>query len=78
MTDIIAFFVGFALGVAAVNVLQRPADTPVYVPCAVPVYAVQGSTAEELERRAALRMELMERCGYLMQEFKRNYEGENQ
>lgn len=60
--------VAFALGAIVGAGLSR---APEFIPCAVPVWAVQATTLEELEDRAALKMAAMRRCGELIEE-KRN------
>lgn len=37
-------------------------DETIYVPCAVPVYATNGMTLEEMDAQAALRMDAMRHC----------------
>jgi hypothetical protein len=64
-----AMFLGFVLGVLLARTPKPPA--PIYVPCAVPVYARQAVTLEELEQQAAMRRLAMERCGQKMTEARR-------
>ena len=58
----------FLLGLCVGLVLARTpkAPEPVYIPCAVPVYAVQATTLEELEQRALMKRRAMESCGRQM------------
>lgn len=58
------FLLGFIVGLALARTPEKP--EPVYIPCAVPVYAVQATTLEELEQRAAMKRRAMDSCGRKM------------
>jgi hypothetical protein len=56
---------GFILGLF-LHSIAPPAREFVHIPCAVPVYAVQASTLEDLQARAELKQALREHCAYLV------------
>jgi hypothetical protein len=56
---------GFVAGILVAVILTLmlpPKEKPIYVPCAIPVFAMPAQSAEELQARAALRHELLDRC----------------
>ena len=63
------FLLGFLLGLLLAATPKQP--NPVFIPCAVPVYATQATTLEELEQQAAMKRRAMDRCGQKMTEARR-------